>query len=801
MKTLISIIIFTFLATQLFSQASPKNEVNVAGFVKSGDNNIPFVTISINGTALGTVSNELGYYSFSNIPEGEYILEANAVGYRTLEKKITITRDNSVELNLELIEDLIGLNEVVVSSDRQETKRKESSVMISSINSQVFAITQSKSLADGLDFSSGMRTENNCQNCGFTQVRMNGLEGPYSQILVNSRPIFSGLAGVYGLELFPANMVERVEVIKGGGSALFGGNAIAGTINIITKEPKHNSFSISSHLVAIGVGHEHSSEIAYDKLLNFDASLVNKNSKSGISIYGTLRNADPFDENSDSFSEEVLIKNQTVGFNTYYKPSKRTKLSLNLYNIHEFRRGGNMFEYLPHETDITEQVEHDILGASLSFDLYSAKYNSLALYTSLQTVDRNSYYGSNKNPDGYGVTGDETSSSGLVYTANFDVITKSKFITGLDFFYNHLEDVKLGSNGNENAVISNQSVKTLGSFVQYEMNFDIITLSGGLRFDNYTIHDVSNELPAISNMVASPRANVLVNFNDNLQFRSSFASGYRAPQIFDEDLHIETSGARRITHVNSPDLTQETSYSYNASFAYSNIFGSSNPVQSEFIVEGFYTRLINPFANEYSPMDEFGNIEYVRVNSEDDAYVFGANFEANVALSKKILIQAGYTYQKSEYEVAQQWGEEDSNVSKSFIRTPNSYGFLVSNIKFTKKFETSITGTYTGSMLIPHFGLNAETDVAEEIYALENGHVIAGEQLEASESFLDMGINFSYSVDIQKLYFVKFSAGVKNIFNQTQKTHDRGIFRDAGYIYGPCTPRTLTFGIEIYSKM
>ena len=88
-----------------------------------------------------------------------------------------------------------------------------------------------------LMFSPGLRVENDCNNCGFSQVRMNGLEGPYTQILINSRPIFSGLAGVYGLEHIPPSMIQRIEVVRGGGSALFGGNAIAGTINVITKDP------------------------------------------------------------------------------------------------------------------------------------------------------------------------------------------------------------------------------------------------------------------------------------------------------------------------------------------------------------------------------------------------------------------------------------------------------------------------------------------------------------------------------------------------------------------------------------
>ena len=94
--------------------------------------------------------------------------------------------------------------------------------------------------------------ENNCQNCGFPQVRINGLEGPYSQLLINSRPVMSALSGVYGLEQIPVSMIERVEVVRGGGSALFGANAVGGTINIITKDPINNSFQVNSTMSNLG---------------------------------------------------------------------------------------------------------------------------------------------------------------------------------------------------------------------------------------------------------------------------------------------------------------------------------------------------------------------------------------------------------------------------------------------------------------------------------------------------------------------------------------------------------------------
>ena len=114
------------------------------------------------------------------------------------------------------------------------------------VSRKLFENTNSVCLAQGLNFQPGLRVETNCQNCGTQQVRINGLDGAYSQILIDSRPIFSALAGVYGIEQIPANMIDRVEVIRGGGSALFGANAIAGVINIITKEPTSNSVEVAN---------------------------------------------------------------------------------------------------------------------------------------------------------------------------------------------------------------------------------------------------------------------------------------------------------------------------------------------------------------------------------------------------------------------------------------------------------------------------------------------------------------------------------------------------------------------------
>ena len=149
---------------------------------------------------------------------------------------MTAERGKTVEVNFEIVPDAFMLDQVVVTGSKSEQKRRNSPALVSVAGSKLFDLVGACSLADGLSFQPGVRVENDCQNCGFTQVRINGLDGHYSQILMNSRPVFSALAGVYGLEQIPANMIDRVEIMRGGGSALFGSSAIGGTVNIIDRK-------------------------------------------------------------------------------------------------------------------------------------------------------------------------------------------------------------------------------------------------------------------------------------------------------------------------------------------------------------------------------------------------------------------------------------------------------------------------------------------------------------------------------------------------------------------------------------
>ena len=262
-----------------------ESDANIIGHVLDADNkeHLEFITITIKGTTIGTITDVTGHYFLKNLPEGAYTLEVRCVGYQTATRNVYLQKGKTTEENFELEKDAIALNGGVVSANRNETHRREAPTLVSIIDTRLYENTTSTTLAQGLNYIPGVRVESNCQNCGFQQVRINGLEGPYTQILIDSRPIFSALSGVYGIEQIPASMIQQVEVMRGGGSALFGSSAIAGTINIITKEPLRNSAMLSHTITGVGGFN------SFDNNTSLNASLVTDDHKAGIYIFGQNR--------------------------------------------------------------------------------------------------------------------------------------------------------------------------------------------------------------------------------------------------------------------------------------------------------------------------------------------------------------------------------------------------------------------------------------------------------------------------------------------------------------------------------
>lgn len=423
---------------------------------------------------------------------------------------------------------------------------------------KLFVASNSLTLGEGLNFCPGLRLETNCQNCGDMKVRINGLEGQYSQILIDRRPIYSALSSVYGLEQIPASMIERVEVVRGGGSALF----------------------------------------------------------------GSFRNRHPFDYDGDGFSEIGKNKANSFGFKTYYKSTAYSKITLEYHNLYEFRRGGNKFDLLPHQADITEQTEHFINGGGLIYTLSSKNYKSnLSVYTSAQHINRQSYYGMQQDPNAYGTTIDISIVSGIQFLHDFNKIlfTPAILTTGTEYQINEIDD-QMPTYGRD----FKQDFYNFGFFAQNEWETKKLRFLLGARLDKNNLMDEP---------IISPRTNLLYRFSDDLQMRLTYSKGFRAPQAFDEVLHICGVGGEAKFIRLADNLKPETSNSFSGSFDLYHRFGK---VQSNLLIEGFYTRLTDVFVLEEVVEivpDTLGVKELERRNGSG-AKVYGINIESRIASSK-----------------------------------------------------------------------------------------------------------------------------------------------------------------------
>lgn len=748
-------------------------DANLYGHVidKQNGEHLPYIAILVKGTTIGTTTDVSGHYFLKNLPVGTLTLEIKSMGYRTIQKNVTVKAGASIELNFELDPDDVSLDEVVVSANRSETKRRLAPNLVSVVNSKLFETTQATCLAQGLNFQPGVRTEDNCQNCGFTQVRINGLDGHYSQILIDSRPVFSALNGVYGLEQIPANMIDRVEVVRGGGSALFGASAIGGTINVITKEPSHNSAEVGHSFTSMGGSN------SFDNATSANVSLVTDNNKAGFYAYGQNRYRQAYDHDGDGYSELPLLRNQTLGLNSYLKLSPYSKLIMQYHGINEFRRGGNKLDQAPHEANVAEQVEHNIQGGGLTYNFFSPdEKNRLSAYFSFQTTSRKSYYGGigegteedkEAAEKAYGTTHDFTYVFGTQYVHSFDklIFMPSDLTLGAEYNFDGLKDVILGYDRH-----FKQDVRIGSLYFQNEWKNKKWSLLLGGRLDKHNMVD---------DLIFSPRVNLRFNPTEDINLRVTYAGGFRAPQAFDEDLHVGVVGGERLVTVLADDLKEESSNSFSVS---ADIYHKFGGVQVNFLVEGFYTDLNNVFAlRRLGITDAQGNIVQERYNAYG-AKVLGINLEGKAMFTKWFSLQAGLTLQQSKYDEAIAWNEEvPEQKYRKMMRAPNTYGYFTATFTPVKRFNASLTGNYTGKMLIGH---NAGSGVEKP-------------EAVTTPDFFALNAKLSYDIPVYKYLTLQVNAGVQNITNAYQKDFDKGWNRDSDYIYGPSLPRSYFVGMKL----
>ena len=759
--TLIVAVILAAISASANAANTP-TDANIGGHVidKENGEHITGCIVKILGSNLATMTDASGHYVFRDLRPGDYTLEVSYMGYSNLKKSTSVKSHQTIELNFEIEPDAFMLDQVVVTSSKTETRRRESASLVNVLSGNTFLNVGACSLADGLDFQPGVRVENDCQNCGFTQVRINGLDGHYSQILMNSRPVFSALTGVYGLEQIPANMIERVEVMRGGGSALFGSSAVGGTINIITKDPLSNSARVAHTLTSIGPSG------AMDNNTTVNASVVTDNNKAGIFVYGQSRYRDGYDDNKDGFTEVAQLKSQTLGARTFFRTSTDSKLTLEYHNTHEYRRGGDQLDQPAHIAYIAEQVDHNINAGEATFDWWLRdRRDKLSFFAATQSTKRQSYYGSGMDPDAYGRTTDIVITGGSQWIHPIDkfLFMPSELVAGLEYSFNRLHDITIGY-GHDIL----QKVHIYSGYLQNEWKNERWGFLVGARVDKHSL---------IKNAIVSPRVNIRYNPTDNYNFRLSYSTGFRSPQAYDEDFHVAIVGGERVVTVLAPGLKQESSQSVSLS---ADIYQRFGDVQTNFLVEGFFTDLKDVFAlRQLDGLDENGNAVLERYNGSG-ARVLGMNLEAKAFFSSRFDIQGGVTLQQSRYKKPEVWSDNpDVPAVRKMFRTPDIYGYFTANWKILNSLRATFTGTGTGPMLVQHMeGSGTDVDLAV-----------------TTQSFFDASLKLTYTFKLFNRVNLDLSAGVSNIFNSYQRDFDEGVLRDSGYIYGPALPRCVNVGV------
>ena len=759
MKKIFSALVVA-LCTVLTAKAS-HTDAHIHGHIidKNTGEHLPYIMVVLKGTTIGVATDNTGHYMMSNLPMGKFIIEVSAIGYKTQTHEIFIKEGLAYEVNFSLEEDHVLLDGVIVSATRSETTRQMSPTLVNVVGMDTYEKSNCTTVAQGLVFQPGVRVENNCQNCGFQQIRINGLDGQYTQILIDSRPIFSALAGVYGIEQLPANMVDRVEVMRGGGSALFGSSAIAGTINIITKEPVRNSASVSHTITSVG------GSSAFHNTTDINASIVSDDNKLGLAVFAQNTSKDPWDANADGFTELSKISGQTAGMRGYVKTGVYSKLTLEYHHLQEFRRGGDNLDLPPHEAWIAEQTDHGINTGGVKFDWFSKdQKHRLNTFASVQHIVRDSYYGAGQDPNAYGKTKDLTWVGGAQYLYKFDdcIFMPADLTLGLEYNEDYLQDNMWGYDR-----VTRQTVRIASAYAQNEWKNERWGILLGGRLDKHNL---------INGIIFSPRANFRYNPTKNVNLRASYSYGFRAPQAFDEDLHIDNVGGTVSMIRLAEDLRVEKSQSFSLS---SDMYRSWGDWQGNLLLEAFYTDLDDVFALKELGMENGILIKERR--NESGARVFGGTVEAKIAWKDIVQLQFGFTSQSSKYKEARSWSDEGNvEATRDMFRTPDHYGYCTASYNPFKRLTFSVTGTYTGSMLVEHHAGWIEHNLTVR-----------------TPSFWDANVKAAYDFRLYESCSLQLNAGVQNIFNAFQDDFDFGADRDSGYIYGPTLPRSFFFGIKL----
>ena len=644
MKKIIYIICFLTLQLPLYSQS-------LSGTIKS-DIPIPFASISVKGQSIGTASNADGFFEINDIKAGSYELVFSAIGFNKLKKNISIQAGKNT-LDIILEPSSYDIEQVVVTGTMKETFLSTSPVKVDVVTQKFLKKVATSNVMEVIENVNGVQKQINCGVCGTNDIHINGMEGPYTLVLINGMPVMSSLSTVYGLNGIPTSLIKQIEIVKGPSSTLYGTEAVAGVINIITKEPldvstiELESF-ITSHLEK-----------------NIDFAYAPKMKKVDVLLSGNYFKMDNFlDDNNDNFTDIPFSERLSLFNQWNFKRKSRKKFSLSAKYYQEDRSGGvkEWNEILRGNDSIYgESIYTDRIELAASYEL--PMNEDVRIDASYNYHHQDSYYGNTKYEAFQNIY-----FAKLIW--NKSIGHNHDFISGLSYRYQTFMDSTL-ANINERKFIP-------AFFVQDEITLNRKWTSLlGIRTDYHDEHK----------FIFSPRLNLKFKPKTYTTFRLNAGTGFRLVNLFTED-HSFLTGSREVLVVE--DLKPEESYNINLNANYIFSLGRSTGTID---VDAFYTYFTNKIIPDYDVNPN--QIIYANLDGFSVSRGLAFNFQQNFELPLSIM--AGGTY-LDVYSVDDNITREDELFAPSFTGVFSlSYNW--------DKINTSIdwTAKVTGPMSLPIF--------------------------------------------------------------------------------------------------
>lgn len=651
---------------------------------KTTGKHLPYATIKVKGTKLKTVCDGTGHFKLVHLPLGKQTIIASIVGYKDQELEVQMQSEKVTSAYFQLEDDELSVNQVVVTGTRTQHYVKSVPIRTEVLTAKAITNKNAQNVFEALENTPGIRVEQQCQFCNFSEVRMQGLGAEHTQVLIDGEPVYSGLAGVYGLQQMNTNDLDRIEIVKGAGSALYGSSAVAGAINLISKEPSYDP-SIKGDLQFGNFGYK-----------NYNASGSWRNSDIGFNVFAQRTEMDAVDatqdgvgrkevKHKDGISDRVNEKVNNLGFGLYfYNPfAKNDKLVLRGKATDEERRGGVMTDdqYLNPFTEMTENINTKRLTSELSYSLPVGRYSRFDLAVAYvhhrREATNDTYLGSYKETHG----GKEPDVSSMrPYLAKENTVTPSltfgtkmgnhNLLFGAQGYFTRLRETGLycvtgkpgdAYYGTDYTSIGKKHANEFGLFVQDEWDVTRqLSVVPGLRLDSHSsgeeyssskvVFDGNFPKTKFNETSVNPRLAIKYAATSNLVLRANVGTGFRAPYGFSEDLHL-CSGSPRVWK--SSDLKAEKSLSFNLSGDY---YGKNYQLSANL----FRTNLQNKIAFGDAD-DKVKALGYTyQWENKGDAYVQGVELGAKISLMKDLTANLNWTFNQGEYKnVRDEWKFDD----------------------------------------------------------------------------------------------------------------------------------------------